>query len=481
MHGLVGLSQGKKLPKESSLIKLDPFMDSNGLLRIKGRLENANMSYESKHPIILPFSHLAKILVRFQHKLLKHAGVSTLITTLRNSYWIVRLRRIAKTVCQECVTCRRQDSKACSQPVAPLPELRVKTSPPFTVTGLDYAGPLFCVDLPSKKLYILLFTCAVIRSVHLELTDSLAMPECILAIRRFAARRGLPSVFYSDNAKTFVGVSHLLQQHYGPLAPQWKFIVPRAPWWGGWWERLVRSVKSALRKTLGKKCLSRCELETTLHEVEACVNSRPLTFVGGEPDICNPLTPSHFLIGRTAGFQPDIIDDHPSCVSSMDLCNRETVRLRQLDKFWEMWSTEYIRNLPCTIKGFVPKCDLRKGSVVLIKEDNVPRLSWPLGVIVEVFPGKDGYIRSVNVKTSKGVINRPVQRLHDLEINESLDEECEDIMPYNTLNNFEPSSQSFIDSDFVKDNGDVAQPSEEPKVSYTRKGRVVKPPVKLNL
>ena len=72
------------------------------------------------------------------------------------------------------MTCQRQDSKACSQPVAPLPELRVKSAPPFAVTGLDYAGPLFCIDLPSKKLYILIFTCAVVRSVHLELTDSLS-------------------------------------------------------------------------------------------------------------------------------------------------------------------------------------------------------------------------------------------------------------------------------------------------------------------
>ncbi|XP_068247930.1 uncharacterized protein [Palaemon carinicauda] len=152
--------------------------------------------------------------------------------------------------------------------------------------------------MPLKKLYILLFTCAVVRSVHLELTDSLSLPDCLLARRRFTSRRGIPSTFYSDNAKTFVSASHVLQQHYGPLAPQWKFIVAHAPWWGGWWERLIRSVELALKKTLGTKCLSRCELETTLHEVEACINSRPLIFVGEEPDISNPLTPSHFLIGR---------------------------------------------------------------------------------------------------------------------------------------------------------------------------------------
>ncbi|XP_066958131.1 uncharacterized protein [Macrobrachium rosenbergii] len=200
------------------------------LVMSRGRLEYSDLCYESKHPIILPSTHIVKTLVRFQQVLLKHSGASTLVSTLRNGYWIVRLRRIAKTLCREFVTCRRYDSKACSQPVAPLPELKVKPAPPFSVTGLDFAGSLFCVDLPSKKLYILLFTCAVIRSVHLELTDSLSMPDYLLAIRRFTARRGLPSIFYSDNAKTFVGVSQLLQQHYGLLAPQWKFIVPRAPW-----------------------------------------------------------------------------------------------------------------------------------------------------------------------------------------------------------------------------------------------------------
>jgi hypothetical protein len=92
--------------------------------------------------------------------------------------------------------------------------------PPFTVTGLDYAGPLFCLDFPKKKLYILLLTCAVVRAVHLEVTDSLSLPACLLALRRFSARRDLPSVIYSDNAKTFVGADQLLQRYFGVHAPK---------------------------------------------------------------------------------------------------------------------------------------------------------------------------------------------------------------------------------------------------------------------
>ena len=479
---IMALTQGKSLPKGSSLINLDPVLDDDGILRVKGRLEYADLSFESKHPIILPPTHIVKTLVRFQHVLLKHAGVATLVSTLRNVYWIVRLRRLAKTVCRECVTCRRHNSKACSQPVAPLPEWRVKAAAPFTITGLDFAGPLYCTDLPSKKLYILLFTCAVIRSVHLELTDSLSLPDCMLAIRRFAARRGLPSTLYSDNAKTFIGASHLLQQHYGPLSPEWKFIVPRSPWWGGWWERLIRSVKSALRKTLGTKCLSRCELETTLHEVEACINSRPLTFVGDDPDASNPLTPSHFLTGKTAGFQPEKYNEHSSCVSSRDLCMRESARQRQLDKFWEIWSSEYIRNLPCTVRKFVSRCKLKDGSVVLIQEDNVPRLSWPLGVIVKTYPGKDGIVRSVDVKTCKGVINRPIQRLHDLEISSASESNLNDDVSLANDVDESLSEPVIVDSDVNNSRNDSANvQTVESNFDVTRRGRVVKAPVKLNL
>ncbi|XP_066939743.1 uncharacterized protein [Macrobrachium rosenbergii] len=279
-----------------------------------------DLCYESKHPIILPSTHVVKTLVRFQHVILKHSGVSTHVSTLRNGYWIVRLRRIAKTVCRECVTCHR------------------------------------------------------------------------------------------------------------------------------------------------------CELETTLHEVEACINSRPLTIVGEEVDTSNPLTPSHFLIGRTAGVQPEVVEEHSSCVSSKDLCMRETARHRQLDKFWEIWSSDYIRNLPCAIKGFVSKCNVKKGSVVLVKEDNVRRLSWPLGVIIEVYPGKDGVIRSVDVKTSKGIVNRLVQKLHDLEISNVLDTEAEDSIPciVSEVNDESVPKPVSNHSDVNADDSDpdISQSRVEP-ISYT--------------
>ena len=232
----------------------------------------------------------------------------------------------------------------------------------------------------------------------------------------------------------------------------------------------MRSVKSALKKSLGTRCLTKCELETTLIEVEACINSRPLTYVNVTPDVSNPLTPSHFLIGRVAGFQPQV-SCHSVHVSSKDLTERELVRKRQLDKFWKVWSDDYLRNLPPTVKGSKPNCNVKKGSVVLLREDNVPRMNWPLGIITDAFPGSDGIFRCVNVKTAKGVLCRPIQKLHDLEI-------------FYDVSRTQGSSEVPVASPTQDKEHDVEESEETEdfeQVNVTRSGRVVKPRTVLDL
>ena len=236
-------------------------------------LQSELLSYAEKHPIILPRCHLSVLLVRYQHTLMKHAGVSLILSSLRNHYWIIGVRRIAKRVKKNCISCQRMDAAPYAQPMAPLPDVRVTPAVPFAVSGMDHAGPLYCLEDPRKKFWILLFTCAVIRGVHLELVESLSSLETMLALRRMAARRGLPKVIFSDNAKGFVSCAQQVKTQFGPQAPDWRFIAPRAPWWGGWWERLIRSMKAALKKTVGSRCLTRVELETTVHEVEMCLES----------------------------------------------------------------------------------------------------------------------------------------------------------------------------------------------------------------
>ena len=469
------IEKSEVLQRGSSLKKLDPFMGEDGLLRVQGRIQLSDLSYEEKHPVILPAGHVSKLIARHQHLFLKHAGVNAVIASLRASYWIVSLRRIVKGVKRECFNCQRLDSRACSQPLAPLPKLRVTEAPPFTVTGVDYTGHLFCSDFPGKKFYVCLFTCAVVRAVHLELTDSMTTADFLLALRRFAARRGLPSVVYSDNAQTFLGAETQLSAFFGHLSPKWKRIAPRAPWWGGFWERLVGSVKDALKKTIGSRRLTRGELETTLHEIEGCINSRPLCFVGDEIDSAGPLTPSHFLLGRGASFQAKVLEDVEE-VSPLALSEREQVRSRMLDHFWEVWRTQYLVSLPAVRHRSKSRGELRVGSVVLIQEDHTPRMQWNLGVVLELYPGRDSIVRSVKLHTTSGSRVRAIQRLYDLEV------VSDDPSFPPGHNKVQPPQKLDEGSEPVEEPPSTCNSKPDPPpVLRTKSGRLSKPTQKLNL
>ena len=154
-----------------------------------------------------------------------------------------------------------------------------------------------------KKLTSVFYTCASTRAIHLELLRDLSVKSFLQSFRRFAGRRGLPSTLLSDNAKTFkagckevktIVRSHEVQRYLSSNRVTWKFIVERAPWWGGFWERLIQSVKKCLKKTVGRTSLDYDELNTVLVETESIINSRSLTYVYGDDEsISHLLTPSH--------------------------------------------------------------------------------------------------------------------------------------------------------------------------------------------
>ncbi|KAG1672253.1 Seipin [Nymphon striatum] len=248
------LKRDQSISKSSPIAKLTPFLGKDGLLRVKGRLDNSNLDYDSKHPIVLSKCYVTKLLVVFQHLLMKHAGVNTVLCALRNSYWITRFSKV--------------------------------------------------------------------------------------------------------------------------------------------------------------------ELITLLCEIEACINSRPLTFVGDDIEDISPLTPSSFICNNSthtniefSEYNTDLNLTHNNLINKYSLCEK------QLNLFWSVWTHNYLRNLPPSIKKFQAKGAIEVGALVLIREDHLPRMQWPLGIVVDLYPGRDGLIRSVRIKTSKGEVNRPIQRLHSLEVN----------------------------------------------------------------
>ncbi|GFT19709.1 integrase catalytic domain-containing protein [Trichonephila clavipes] len=243
------------------------------------------------------------------------------------------------------------------QVTAPLPALRVEQSAPFSVFGIDFGGPLYTKD--ENKHYIVLFTCAVTRALHLELVNNLTTETFLLALRRFISRRGLYSKNLTDNANTFkkseLELKNLwkiisdptVKASYASHKIYWQFIIERAPWWGGFYERLIRTVKLALRKIVGRATLFRDELDTLLIEIEGVLNSRPLTCIFSEFNEPEPLTPS-MILGRTVNNLPPARLCFDSNLSNRKvLIKRFNYRERLLNMFWTKWSKEYI----CMLKS----------------------------------------------------------------------------------------------------------------------------------
>ncbi|XP_078363900.1 uncharacterized protein LOC144648138 [Oculina patagonica] len=199
---LKGSKHYDDLAMKLKLIEID------GLLRCKGRLESSDLEPESRQPTILPRDDkLTKLVIEECHLKTKHGGIRATLGELRSRFWVPKGRQAVTKVLNECVTCKRQQGKPFGPPTeAALPDFRVKEALPFSKVGVDFAGHFF-VKSPTGEMvksYIALFTCCVTRAVTLELVKDLTASTFVRCLRKFAARRGTPSLIISDNAKTFL-------------------------------------------------------------------------------------------------------------------------------------------------------------------------------------------------------------------------------------------------------------------------------------
>ncbi|XP_062701620.1 uncharacterized protein LOC109433489 [Aedes albopictus] len=418
----------KQLNKSSPLYKMSPVMDADGVIRMDSRIIAApRVTLEAKYPILLPRnSRVTKLLVESYHIRFLHQNNETVFNELRQRFRIPRLRTVIAKTAKECQYCRIR--KASPQPpiMAALPETRLTAFVrPFTHTGVDYFGPILVKQGRSLvKRWIALFTCLSIRAVHLEIVHTVSASSCIMAIRRFIARRGSPLTFCSDNGTNFVGASNLLKEQLQEINKncalsftnsytKWLFNPPLAPHMGGSWERMVRSVKAAMAAIAEYPRHPNDEvLETIALEAESIVNSRPLTYIPLDNVEQEALTPNHFLLYGTQGInQPsqDIAVDHTTL--------RDSWKLAQylVDTFWRRWVHEYLPTLTRRTKWFQPVKPMMPGDLVIVVEDG-RRNGWLRGRIVEVVRGKDDQVRRATVKTSKGIISRPATKLALLDV-----------------------------------------------------------------
>ncbi|XP_055633828.1 uncharacterized protein LOC129774158 [Toxorhynchites rutilus septentrionalis] len=418
----VGPEKQKALERSSSIATLSPLLDEYGILRMDSRISTADyLTYDTRYPIILPRKHpVTNLLLDWYHRKFRHGNNETIVNEVRQRFRIPQLRTQVRAAEYRCQWCRVYKTKPESPKMGP--HLLCRLTPflrPFTFVGIDYFGPYFVtVGRASVKRWVAVFTCLTVRAIHLELVYSLTTDSCKKAIRRFIARRGAPQEIYTDNGTNFVGASRELESQIREISitmsstftdanTKWRFNPPAAPHMGGCWERMVRSVKTALGEMPTLRKLDDESFMTLLSEAEHMVNSRPLTYLPLDNREKESLTPNHFLLLNSSGFRQlvkDPVDAKKAVGESWNMIQH------MLDQFWRRWIMEYLPVISRRTKWFQDAPTVKENALVLIVDERV-RNQWIRGRVIRTYPGKDGVVRRADVETSGGIMQRPVCKL----------------------------------------------------------------------
>ncbi|XP_038050892.1 uncharacterized protein LOC119724042 [Patiria miniata] len=407
--------------KSSPLYRLDPKINSEGVMCVGGRLKNSKLQTQEKHPVILPKkNHIVELLVRHFHAVSGHSGREHVMSLMRQRYWVIGGRTTVRQVLHDCFVCKRRSASPSIQKMANLPEDRVTPEkPPFNYVGVDCFGPFLVKQGRSQvKRYGCIFTCLAIRAVHIEVLHSMETDSFLNALQRFMARRGQPELIRCDNGTNFVGAERELregikrwnkQQVHEYLLQKgirWKFNPPAASHMGGPWERQIRTVRKILNTVMKQQVLHDESLSTMMCLVESVINGRPLTVVSDDARDPEPLTPNHLLLLRQNSALPvDVFQ-------KQDQFSRKRWRHVQYlaDVFWRRWIREYLPTLQQRGKWNEPVRNIEVGDIVLIVEDQ-PRNQWSLGRVVEIYAGEDKLVRSAKIKTRSTTLVRPIHKL----------------------------------------------------------------------
>ncbi|GFY33116.1 integrase catalytic domain-containing protein [Trichonephila clavipes] len=206
-------------------------------------------------------------------------------------------------------------------------------------------------------------------------------------------------------------------------------------------------LKNVLRKVLGKASLNEEELNTLLCDAESIINSRPITYLSEDPKDLVALTPAMFLQEIREIGVPDF-----DMIDSKKLERRFIYRVK-IRKDLNRFRNEYLGLLKDYSK-VRKEASVKDGDIVLIGDNDVKRINWPMAKIIKSFPGKDGRIRVVEVKTPSGNFIRPIQKLYPLEVNL-------------------PEASDFRER--------IQKDQKNQEISISRRGRTLRPPKRLEL
>ena len=419
--------------------KLAPMLDSDGTWRVGSRLKNfVPFTLDSKLPYILPPDHRITLLIMLESHQFHHAGQDGTLSRFRaTGYWSIRAGRLAKSVKNSCVPCRKIDlKKELTQPMGEVPVDVLKDPVAWGCCQMDLFGPFHCRGdvnpRTTKKTWGFVMEDVNSGAVHLDIVQDYSAEAVLLSLRRFGSLRGWPGIVQSDPGSQLVSASGKLVSWWSDFEDslrkfaktknfQWKVSPPDSPWRQGKAERRIAIVKRLIQFSLGDTRVTPVELQTIFMEIGNICNERPIGLSKPHSDgIYDLITPNNLLLGRSGCILPDdaeIADNLP--ISARYRLVRHVTCI-----FWKKWSTEVSPGLVVRQKWHKKQRNLCTGDLVMICDSSPIKSKYKLGIVEIVYPSKDGFVRSVSVryvniqKNSSGKdvitnisVKRSVQRL----------------------------------------------------------------------
>jgi hypothetical protein len=402
--------------RSGALQGLNTFVDQDGIIRLRGRLQNAELGPEEMHPIILPGrSWLTRLVIEQAHRSMDHVGAEWVMGELRKRFYLVPGIISVKSVISSCVNCRKVNPRPLEAIQAPYHENRLKQgSFPFSQVGVDHFGPIDVLPTAGAQKYEkrwgVMFFCLSTRAVHQEVVERADVESLIMAFSRFASFRGTPDDVYWDLGRSNVALSEelnrmvekereLLGRRLLDMGINFHFNPKATPHWGGNYERAIRTSKKCMKHAIsGVKRLTVEILSTILARVTEIMNKRPIAW--GQDGI--PLRPADLL------YPFDKTRPFPAASSYYTQFKKVQ---EAVQRFWWKWRTLYLNQLSAKTmirRQMSQRKDgspiLKVGDIVLVRRPspNVFTQAWEYARVEEVHANPhDGQIRLVKVFISR--------------------------------------------------------------------------------
>lgn len=389
-----------------------PFVDDDGIMRMRSRYQSPAFTYDKCNPPIVPPDHpLVEFLVTCYHKQNFHCLDRTTKADLAEICWIHKLGNVLRHVKSKCEECIQLRGKRETPLMGDLHPARLDfASRPWTHVGVDAFGPFDCKygARSTIKRWAFIFTDLTYRGVHIELVSNMTTDACLMAIRRFISMRNIPKRFYSDNGTNYIGANNKMQKDFLDMKEElgeavakqknieWQFIAVSSPWMGASWERLIGVIKKCLDFAFKSEVYEEEVLRTALYEISFLMNRRPLTEFPSDPSDEKPLTPNSLTIG-------DHCNDINLTVGIFgDGDNVSSLRYRRVEHVTQKYMKRFIREYLPTIarrEKWTTEKVIKVGDTAFLYDKDVKdRRFWKKVTIVKVHPGRDGVVRVVDYR-----------------------------------------------------------------------------------